>query len=358
VTVTAAAGSFDTAAWPAGAAAAKQLEHAAVVVSYGRAALAELAGELGALAVSCGAPLTARPTWSLAAGAASDYLRPWALVARDATGTPVGGVVLLDHIQDPRAVLTTLAGTDGGHRGAILTLDVKVAHTLGQAVRRALDEQSCPSTVVLGPLPAGSPVVDAFSAGLTGSRQDAAAAVPVIRREAGTDPDAYLAHGMRRTLRKSGNRLSADGREAHIQFTCEAAEILALVPQLERVHRQRDHRHGRISDLDDAVRHETWRHRVRELCGIGVLELATLEIDGELAAYTLGVIDGTVYRLLEGRFVTDWARYSPGRLLEAAVVERFLADEELTMFDWMTSVAPESLLGRNADDPMVLVQFG
>jgi hypothetical protein len=62
--------------------------------------------------------------------------------------------------------------------------------------------------------------------------------------------------------------------------------------------------------------------------------------------------------LLEGRFVTDWARYSPGRLLEVAVVERVLDDDLLTTFDWMTAVAPESLLGRNDADPMVLVQLG
>ena len=60
----------------------------------------------------------------------------------------------------------------------------------------------------------------------------------------------------------------------------------------------------------------------------------------------------------EGRFVTGWARYSPGRLLEIAVVERVLADETLTTFDWMTAVAPESLLGHNDSDPMVLVQLG
>ena len=97
---------------------------------------------------------------------------------------------------------------------------------------------------------------------------------------------------------------------------------------------------------------------MRNLTDVGVLELAILDIDGELAAYTLGVVDGPVYRLLEGRFVTDWARYSPGRLLEVAVVERVLGDDALTTFDWMTAVASESLLGRNDADHMVLVQLG
>jgi CelD/BcsL family acetyltransferase involved in cellulose biosynthesis len=200
--------------------------------------------------------------------------------------------------------------------------------------------------------------VHAFSAGLSGSTEDAAAAVPVIRRDAGTHPDDYLASGMRRSLRKAANRLTADGRRTETRFTNDAAEILGQLSELERVHRHRDHVHGRISDLDDAVRHRAWRRRVQNLTDLGLLELAVLEIDGELAAYTLGVVDGPAYRLLEGRFVTDWARYSPGRLLEIAVVERVLADEALTTFDWMTAVAPESLLGRNASDPMVLVQLG
>jgi Acetyltransferase (GNAT) domain len=358
VTVTASAGASDTAAWSSGSETVARQLHVTVEPSYGRRAVAAIDDELGSLAVSCDAPLTARPAWSLAPGNASDYLRPWALMARNAAGTPVGALVLLDHIQDPRAVLTTLAGTDGGQRGAILTRDTAVALALGDALRGVLDGQSGPSTVVLGPLPAGSAVVDAFAAGLSGSRQDAAAAIPVIRRAAGTDPEAYLAPGLRRSLRKSANRLVADGRVAQTRFTSDAVEILGSLRQLEFVHRNRDHAHGRISDLDDAVRHHAWRARVQSLTELGLLELATLEIDGELAAYTLGVVDGPVYRLLEGRFVTQWARYSPGRLLEAAVVQRFVDDDSLETFDWMTAVAPESLLGRNDEDPMVLVQLG
>lgn len=362
MTVTAAAGAADTEDWPVGTTTVAQPSAApsrtTVETAYGRLAVAAVAGDLGALAVSCDAPLTARPAWSLATGEATSLLRPWAVLARDAAGMLVGAVVLLDHVQDPRAVLTTLAGTDGGHRGAILTSDTTVALTLGDAVRCALDARSSTSTAVLGPLPAGSAVVHAFSAGLSGSTQDAASAVPIIRRDAGTDPDDYLASGMRRSLRKATNRLAADGRQARMRFTNDATEILGQLPQLEQVYRHRDHVHGRISDLDDAVRHRAWRQRVRNLTDLGLLELAILEIDGDLAAYTLGVVDGPVYRLLEGRFVTEWARYSPGRLLEIAVVERFLADEALTTFDWMTAVAPESLLGRNASDPMVLVQLG
>ncbi|MGZ4614700.1 MAG: GNAT family N-acetyltransferase [Actinomycetes bacterium] len=349
----------DTSTWPVGPAPATKRRTSTVVEwSYGHRAVAGLSEQLSALATYCGAPLTSRPGWLLAASEASANLRPWALVARDDGGTPLGAVVLLDHTRQRRAVLTTLAGTDGGHRGTILTRDTAVAYDLGDALCRALDEQHRPAPLALGPLPADQPVVHAFAEGLHGSSVDPADDIPVIRRDAGAEPRDYLAAGMRRTLRKATNRLAADGREATTRFTCDVAEIRSLLPQLELVHRHRDHVHGRISDLDDVVPQRTWQRRVRDLTSVGVLELAMLHVDGELAAYTFGVPDGSAYRLLEGRFVTEWARYSPGRLLEAAVAERALSDEAVTTFDWMTAVAPESLLGRNDADPMVVVRLG
>jgi hypothetical protein len=199
--------------------------------------------------------------------------------------------------------------------------------------------------------------VAAFATGLWGAWLEPAAEIAVIRSADG-GPREYLTAGMSRTLRKAANRLAADGRTAVPRFTGDAVEIRGLLPQLEQVYRQRDHVHGRPSDLDDAARQQTWRQRVGDLADAGVLELATLEIDGELAAYTLGIHDDPAYRLLEGRFVTGWARYSPGRYLEALVVERALSCGGVTTFDWMTAVAPESLLGRNDADPMVLVRLG
>jgi hypothetical protein len=357
VTLTAGTSTTGSAGWSAGAAEVLGAE-TSVELSYGLRAVAALEGELTALANDCRAPLTARPAWLLAAASVSSRLDPWVLLARDATGAAVGAVVLFDHVEQGRTLFTTLGGTDGGHRGAILTRDPAVAHALGRVWHRARAEQHRPPPVTLGPLPAADPVVEAFSAGLSGSRTEPDDAIPVIGRDAGCEPAEYLSAGMRRALRKATNRLAADGRLAVAAFTRDGAEILRLLPQLEQVYRHRDHVHGRSSDLDDAVGHQTWRNRVRDLAADGVLELATLFIDGELAAYALGVDDGPVYRLMEGRFVTFWARYSPGRVLEAQVVSRALTEDTVTTFDWMTAVAPESLLGRNDADPMVLVRLG
>ncbi len=338
-------------------ATAPPLPFLAVELGYGLRQVGVLQRELTALAEDCGAPPTARPAWQLAACRDSRQVEPWVLLLRDTSGTAVGAAMLVDHVEDRRVRSTTLAGTDGGHRGALLTSEPYVAHALGESWHLLRADQHRPAPVTLGPLPAGDPVVTAFAAGLAESWLEPAAEIPVIRSAAGC-PRGYLSAGMSRTLRKAANRLAADGRTAVPRFSTDAGQIRGLLPQLEQVYRQRDHAHGRASELDDSARQRTWRHRVGDLADAGALELATLEIDGELAAYTLGIHDDPTYRLLEGRFVTGWARYSPGRYLEALVVERALAGGGVTTFDWMTAVAPESLLGRNDADPMVLVRLG
>jgi len=315
-----------------------------------------VAAELADLADRCGSPTTAQVTWLLATTGAMHDQESWAVLARDAAGELVGAVVLFDRTEGPHQTVT-LAGTDDGQRGAILTQQVTVAQALGHAVSQALCRRWRRPDVELGPLPADSPVVEAFGLGLQGSARTEADAVPVIRRTDATDVDAYLSHGMRRTIRKATNRLNSDGQTGTIQFTTDAVQIINLLPLLEKCHRDRDHAHGWSSDLDDDQQRWLWQHRIHALARAGQLELATLHIDDALAAYALGTADGPVYRLLEGRFDTEWARYSPGRVLEAAVVQRMLDDPALTSLDWMTAVASDALLATNDADPMVVVRL-
>ena len=41
-------------------------------------------------------------------------------------------------------------------------------------------------------------------------------------------------------------------------------------------------------------------------------------IDGDVAGYVVGILDGQSYRVFDGHFETEYSRYSPGRLVEAA----------------------------------------
>jgi hypothetical protein len=165
-----------------------------------------------------------------------------------------------------------------------------------------------------------------------------------------------LSHGTARTLRKARNRLAADGRQVTVRFTRQAAVVSAAMPAMERAHRSRDREHGLACPLDTPLGLRRWRERIRHLLEDRCLELATLVVDGEFGAYVLAIRDGSVYGVLEGHFETAWARYSPGRLLEASVLRRALADPGIDTFDWMTSAAPESLLAANTGRSVVTLR--
>ncbi len=180
-------------------------------------------------------------------------------------------------------------------------------------------------------------------------------AVPVVRQDRGADVSAYLSPGMRKTLRKARNRLATDGLDWTVVATADPQEITALLPFMAATQRDRDREHDLECPLDTAAGHALWRGRLLELLATGLLEVTTLSIAGEPVAYVAGVVDGRRYGVLEGRFATAWARYSPGRLLEAAVLERTLGDARFVELDWMTGVAPEALLAANATYPAVRV---
>jgi Acetyltransferase (GNAT) domain len=81
------------------------------------------------------------------------------------------------------------------------------------------------------------------------------------------------------------------------------------------------------------------------------LEVATLSINGVIASYVISLIDGDCYRVLDGRMNGAFAEFSPGRILESATLERVLGDRNFATFDWMTGVAPDTILAANFWQP-------
>jgi hypothetical protein len=150
--------------------------------------------------------------------------------------------------------------------------------------------------------------------------------------------------------------MTADAVRSEIVVTDDRHVITGMLPLLESISRERDYAGGRTSPLDDIDQRRRWERRVRALAAEGTLRLATLLLDGELAAYLFGIVDGIDYRVLEGRYVASWARYAPGRVLEAAVLTDVMSTARFETFDWMTTIAPESLLATNDVDPHIVIR--
>jgi hypothetical protein len=274
---------------------------------------------------------------------------PWMVGVTTGERLAAAAVLLDDDTGSVRR--TILAGTEEGHRGALLAADEASAVRLGQALAYALVSEL--REFSLGPLRHGTAVdslVEQLPVGLVINDED----IPVVRSCPTLGP--ALSHGTQRTLRKARNRMVADGIRSEIQVTADRGLIMGMLPLLESISRDRDHASGRPSPLDDADTRRLWERRLRALAAEGSLRLATHLLNGELAAYLFGIDDGTAYRVLEGRFVAEWARYAPGRVLEAAVLEGVVQSPQYELLDWMTTVAPESLLGTNDVDPHIVIR--
>jgi hypothetical protein len=322
-----------------------------VVVHTGVAALAAQSAQLDALAAAVpDTPVTAR--WPWASVCVVDPLpghTPWLLALQ--SGPDLVGAALLVDDQTGSVRRTTLAGTADGHRGALLAVNEVAAVRLGAALGDFLMTQLREFTV--GPVRPGV-AVDALVEHLPVGLIVDDAAVPVVRK--GSPLGSGMSRGMARTLRKAQNRMAADQVRSEIVVTDDRHVITGMLPLLESISRDRDYAGGRSSPLDDLDLRRRWERRVRTLAGDRSLRLATLLLDGELAAYLFGIVDGSTYRVLEGRYVATWARYAPGRVLEAAVLEDVLSSPQFETFDWMTTVAPESLLATNDVDPHIVIR--
>jgi hypothetical protein len=332
-------------------------ERGDVEVVHGFARIAERRGELEALAQRCDAPATARSTWILASIAGP--ARSWAAFVRDSAGFLRAAAVLVDSPTAPSSVVT-LAGTGAanqGHRGALLAEDAGWARQLGVALRLSLSVRSDEPATELGPIPADAAGLDELLAGFPGLVASPVDPIPMLRREPGVDDaQAYLSGAMRRNLRKANNRLATDGRTFEVRFARSHRDVASLLPSIEACHRGRDHDRGIASDLDDEGSLTTWRRRLLALASDGLLEVSTAYIDGSIAAHVVGLRDRTCYRVLEGHYAIAWSRYAPGRLLETAVIQRMLDERAMTALDWMTSLAPDSLVAQNDAEQVVVLR--
>jgi CelD/BcsL family acetyltransferase involved in cellulose biosynthesis len=308
-------------------------------------ALRALDPVITALHRSAGTPVTSRLPWWLAVGTAVGG-SPVLLTVPGPGGTVKGAALL---VLDERAGAVRV--TSGRPYGD----DAWEPAAVSGAARRALLAGVAGFVVSLDrpwtlELTGVRVPEDAawLAAHLPDARAHAAAPVPGIRF--GSAADLLFSHGVRRSLIRSGRRLRQARVREETGFERDPGRLAGLRAEIEAVHLARDDDAGRPSDLDDPVRARFWRAVYALHAGSGELEVATLRLDGELAAYVAGIDDFPAYRVLAGRHAPKWRQYSPGRRLEAWVADR-VRDDGFAALDWGASIAPGAVIARNYDDP-------
>jgi GNAT acetyltransferase-like protein len=300
---------------------------------------------IAALHRAAGTSVTARLSWWCAAVTADRGAVPVlaTLPGPDSTVRAVALVALREG--DGRQQITSgrphsddvweVAAVSAGARRAVLAELASFARGLNRSWRLTLTglRNGDDATWLAGQLPAGRAVP-----------------TPPVPGIGFTHDEVTFAPGIRRGLDRSGHRIGRHALTEEIQFEREPARLAKLREEVEAVHLARDHDAGRVSDLDDTAGAEFWRSVYDLHAASGELEVATLRLDGHLAAYVIALVDPPAYRVFDGRFAPPWREYSPGRRLEAAVVEH-ARRRHFRVLDWMSSVAPEKLVASTWAEP-------
>ena len=150
----------------------------------------------------------------------------------------------------------------------------------------------------------------------------------VVRLDGGPPP---LSRDIRRNLRQGRQRLAADGLAAEITFHPGPAAVPRLRAEVTTAYVARCWLAARPLDLPGLAR--SWAQAT---------EAGVLRIGGELAAWLLAAPGPQAYLVLAGQMAPGFGRYRPGRLLEAAVLDRAAAG--WTLLDWGSDLHPEALI--------------
>ena len=307
---------------------------------HGRGALFDEAGRVDLLARDLDLPVTARRTWLQAWADTTPRWEPWLVLVEDEAGALLAVAPLAR--RRTRALLdVVLLGHGPTDDARLPARSAKAAQALADAVAAALAEAGR-WRLRLQQVPDPDPVVAALVAALPVTRLVPGQGMPLVE-VTGSDPDAYASRNTKKALAKIRNRLAARGLEPALAWTSDPQRVRDLLPELERVHRERDLALGRRPDHDDPAAAAFYREVIVRHADAGEVDLLTLHLDGDLAAYVCGFRDGRTLRSWDNRLAPRWAELSAGRIANTEAVRRVVTDPGYDALDWMRGEEPYKL---------------
>lgn len=180
---------------------------------------------------------------------------------------------------------------------------------LAAGIADLVHSESGPWRVELNQVVAEDRVVQRLNHLLGGSTLVEQLPVPSVDVTIDRDPSVVYTKSTRKRLQRAGARQDRRRRSERLGRAPSAtSEITKLLPEIEATHIQRDHLRRNESDLDDGASRQFWQEVIVAHTYTDELEISVLRIDGVLAAYVITLIDGTTYRVLDGRMNTDFDR--------------------------------------------------
>ncbi|MEZ5378419.1 MAG: GNAT family N-acetyltransferase [Acidimicrobiales bacterium] len=319
-----------------------------IEVHRGLREITPLTDQINTLHEEVGAPLMARLPWLLNWAEAFDAWKPIAVAVRSAESGQLVACAMLAMRERAEGTAIVAMGHGSSICSVLPALGPEAADALAHGIADFLSEVEGTWSLDLEQVNDLDPVMLKLSDLLENAQVLPELRIPRVAFAAEHRADNILSKSMRKQLRRSTNKIHADELEMTIGFDRGRAITAELIDEVEAVHISRDRAARRQSDLDRPSERDFWRRVVEG--GVDAqweVEIATLRLNGELAAYVVALLDGDVYRVYDGRMNTDWQDYSPGRLVESAALNRALADARFKTLDWMNGVAAEKLLMTN-----------
>lgn len=313
------------------------------------AGMRKVVAQIGALHSDLGVPVMARTRWMETWAEVYDDWTPMTVLVRErATGQVEAAALLARRQTDTGFEVVAM-----GHGTVACTRFPSRSERASKLLTKGIKDELAKLgrwTLQFQQLPEGDAVAKLLAQQLSNAEMAPDLWVPQV--VFGDDPkiNDFLSRNMRRQIKKAWNRLETDERSVELNVARSEYEIMELLPALEAIHVARDHDTGRDSDLDDPKVNELWKRLVLAHGASGQVEISSMLIDGEIAGFVIGIIDDDAYRVFDGHFNSEFHRYSPGRIIESAVLERAMVDARFDGLDWMAGVAAEKILTSNHNE--------
>jgi CelD/BcsL family acetyltransferase involved in cellulose biosynthesis len=309
-----------------------------VQITSGATALNDIGYELDALQREVGVPVTARRPWLNEWFRHTPNYSP--LVISIGTGARLSAAAALA----TRSIGPLVSVTDAGHGASdyqvFAARDGTAAFALADGISCALRALHRPWFLRVDQLPDADPVTSALVQLLPLAQTESGVGSPAALVEPVRSLGAVMSKSARQSVRTSRRRVVDEGATLDFATTKNRKELQVLLAEVSELKRHRDfHARGR-SDMDVARNAGMWRDIIMTHAEQGEVELVTVRIRGDLAAYSIAFLDGRAYRVWDFRYHPGLGRYSPGRLLGHALLQRVLEDTGLNELDWMNGEEP------------------
>jgi len=306
----------------------------------GARALAEVGAAFDGLADQERLPVTARRLWLQSWIDAYPDWQPWLVLVEG--GDELLAAAPLARRRRKGLLEVALVG-DGPTDDARLPARTEAAaEKLAEGIVTGLPRRG-PWRLRLSQVPPGDPVVGALMARLPHASARAVEGMPLVEISEGAVPDQYLSRNAKKSLAKVRNRIRDRGLEVDVRWTTDADHIVDLLPDLMRVHRERDVALGRRPDHDDPRAATFYREVLTRHARAGQVDLLTLCLDGDLAAFVAGFRDGRTLRSWDNRLSPRWADVSAGRLANSEALRHVVTSSAYDALDWMRGEEPYKL---------------